>query len=561
MDRLKSGPRETKGESNGLRVIEDIDLLHLAHVVAVQRYGTQMNGDSRKRTVKNGRIRTKLCLLNASGIPMKPYDWKAKLPELLLIVGLLEGHSAKEVAGLLHMFAEILPKDVGNKAHTVFSGTVSELAETLEIRCNAACQRIVPVLEQVFQGPNSSLLRMFDLPGKATIVRLLEESRTATGDDCLRVMRMTAAASDGQSGRATRTKLVQLILWDPDGSKFHIPRDRLNRLAEETTDDVLTDDICSVVRASWAASQSDAGEDVTPWVRTFWECGLVSTPCLSDNARTGRDRIRLSREIKSVIQRMDRLWKAVVASNMKHDLLVVSDVTMGITCRIWRFMHHIVEASGIGNGEIAEIAARCQWDSLVTLEWLVSRDDPELFLQYRMYSVGKSKATLERLRTDTKTYGGEEMKIKAEPVLIREVQEGTGIWEQLVNEERGGWARETTYEMAKEISSLHEYEFYFRRLSDIVHGTWRALDRYHLRPCLNPLHGGHYVPWVGASHDAGVSVVHFGIAMTTRAVRILLEYMGESADPRWSSRLKKIDQDAISLRKKDLDDVGQTEMQ
>jgi len=106
--------------------------------------------------------------------------------------------------------------------------------------------------------------------------------------------------------------------------------------------------------------------------------------------------------------------------------------------------------------------------------------------------------------------------------------------------------------MAKEVSKLKEYEIYFRRLSDIVHGTWRALERYHLRKCLNPLHAGHYIAWTGATHDAGVSVVHFGTKMAMRAIRVLVQYMGSSADPKWQRRLEKIEEEVVSLAKKDL---------
>ncbi len=521
-----------------------------------------MNGKSdTNRIVRNGQIRTKLSPINASDIPTAPYEWKSKLPELLLIVGLLETRSAKHVAALLRTLGETASQPTKNKEGATFGGTVSELAQIVQVACEPECHKVVSVLEQVFQGPNLSLLKIFELPGKVIIQKVLGAFGEVTKDDYLRVMRTTGAASNGQSGRATRAKLVQLILWDPDDKKLHLDPSELERLGEAITDDVLGENACSVVRATWAVTQGDVGDEVTPWVRAFWQFGLANTPCLHDDPKTGRDRIRLSPELKSLTRRIDRLWRTIVAADLKHDLLSVSDVTMGLTCRIWRFMHHIVEASGVGNGEMAEIAARCQWDSVITFEWLVKRNDPKLFWQYRVYSAGKSKATLERLRTDAETYGGEKLKVKVEPTLVREVQEGAGIWEQLVNEERGGWASETTHKMAEEMLSLSEYEFYFRRLSDVVHGTWRALERYHLRPCLNPLHGDHHVAWAAATHDAGVSIIHFGIAMATRAIRVLIGYMGGSADSKWNSRLEKIDQEAASLRKRDLAELGLSELQ
>ncbi len=508
---------------------------------------------SKKQTLKNGRIRTKLTMLKASGIPMWPYEWKTKLPEMLLIAGLLEKQNVIEVVSVFDRLKNLVTEKTKNANELGFVGGVSEVAKLVKKVRETKRDEIQAILRQIFCGANLSLLKVYEIPEKKIISDLLGNLGEATQVDYINVMRATGAALHGDFGRATRAKLVQLMLWDPDGSKFHTDIYKLGGLLEKKSDDILKEAACSNIRATWACTQGSEDEDITPWVKTFWQFGLDKTPCLCKNPKKGRDKIRLSSELKSIIRKIDRLWKTIVALNPKHNHLFVSDVAMGLTCRIWRFMHHIVEASGTGNGEIAEMAARCQWDSVITFEWLIERNDPRLFLQYRNYSAGKSKATLERLRKETETYGGKELKERVEPTLIEEIEEGIGIWEQLVNEERGGWAKEGTYEMAKDLSMLHEYEIYFRRLSDIVHGTWRSLERYHMRQCQNPLHAGHYVPWTGATHDAGVSIVHFGIKMAIRAMHVLVEYMGSAANPEWKIRLEKIEAKASIIAKKDLD--------
>ena len=516
---------------------------------------------SKKRTLRNGRIRTRLTPLRASNIPMRPYEWKSKLPELLLIVGLLGEQNVKDVVAVFRTLKNFIPEESKKEKALGFGGAVSELAGLVERTCETKRNKIRSILRRIFCGPNLSLLKIFEVPGKKTVSDLLGHFGEVKKEDYMYVMRTTGAALHGGSGRATRAKLVQLMLWDPDGNKFHINIDELSGLLEEKGDDILNEKACSNIRATWASTQECEDEGITPWVQTFWQFGLDNTPCFCKNPKKGRDKIRLSRELKSSIQKIDRLWKTIVAIGPKHELFFVGDVAMGLTCRVWRFMHHIVEASGAGNGEIAEMAARCQWDSVVTFEWLIKRNEPRLFLQYRNYSAGKSKATLERLRTETETYGGEELKVRVEPTLIREIQEGVGIWEQLVNEERGGWAKEGTYDMAEELLKLGEYEIYFRRLSDIVHGTWRALERYHLRKCQNPLHAGHYIAWTGATHDAGVSIVHFGINMAIRAIRVLVQYMGSAVDAKWERRLEKIEEEVANIAKKDLAKFTSKELQ
>ena len=109
-------------------------------------------------------------------------------------------------------------------------------------------------------------------------------------------------------------------------------------------------------------------------------------------------------------------------------------------------MHHIKELSCTGNGEMAEIAARCQWESLITLEWLIKENDPELFCRYRYFSGGKAKALLEKLRGH-KDIDWNEYAKKIKTSLINEAEENMGIWEQLIAEERGDWADKSLYNM------------------------------------------------------------------------------------------------------------------
>jgi hypothetical protein len=514
-----------------------------------------MNRSKKKKVIKNGRQRTKLNPFEASGLPQRPYDWKEKLPELFLIVGLLEKRSVKEVVGFFQNIRNLVGKNMENGQVLGFGGGVSELGELVEKADEAARATIREVVRKIFCGVNLSLLKVLDVPGKKVLCNMMGKLESAEKDDILVVMRTTAAALHGQSGRATRAKLVQLMLWDPDGEKFHYDFERFGKLATGRDDDVLKEDECSSVRATWGCIQGCKDERVTPWAKSFWEFGL-DTPCFSDTGQKGRDKIRLSREKRSLIDKIDRLWKTIVKSQPRHSLLFQGDVVLGLSCRVWRFMHHIIEASATGNGEMAEIAARCQWDSVITLEWLIKKDDPELFKKYRTYSGGKAKAALERLRGNEDKYGGQAIAKKLAATFQDEIQEDLGIWEQLMNEERGEWTKEGTRQMAEDLSKLTEYDTFFRRLSDIVHGTWRALERYHLVKCLNPLHGRHYMGWTGATHDAGVTIVHFGINGAVGVIKGVIDYMESAAKPGWKKRIDNIEQEARQLRLEDMNRLG-----
>ena len=145
--------------------------------------------------------------------------------------------------------------------------------------------------------------------------------------------------------------------------------------------------------------------------------------------------------------------------------------------------------------------------------------------------------------------GGQATAKKLAATFQYEIQEDVGIWEQFMNEERGGWTKEGTRQMADDLSKLMEYDIFFRRLSDIVHGTWRALERYHLVKCLNPLHGRHYIGWPGATHDAGVTIVHFGINGAVGVIKGVIDYMESAAKPGWKKRIYKIEQEFNQILK------------
>ena len=137
---------------------------------------------NKKRTFKNGRMRTKLTPLRAS-LPMQPYEWKSKLPELLLIVGLLEEHNVKDVVAVLNSLEKCVPVASAKEKASGFGGTVSEVAGSLEIASEQKHDDLMPILRRIYCGPNTSLLKIFQVPGKKVICELLGPFSEAKRED------------------------------------------------------------------------------------------------------------------------------------------------------------------------------------------------------------------------------------------------------------------------------------------------------------------------------------------------------------------------------------------
>lgn len=504
------------------------------------------DGDT-PRIIKDGRVKIRPTMLHRSGLPIEPYDWSDKLPELVLIISLLQDHNAFECVALFRRFADSVPKKL--LPTNGFRAGVTEFAEILQKARDGREAIIDPIVEEIFTDNNRSILRVFDLPGKTVLNMILKESSTPTQEDFIRVMGVVAAAAHGKSGRALRAKLVQLVLMDPHGARFRLDFCELEPILSVKSDDISEFIGRTGIQTRWGGvTIATSDEEQTVWTTQFWEHGMA-TPCFMAHTRKGRERIALSKGEKRLVGKIDRLWRRIAQEMPLNRALFVSDVLLALTSRIWRFMHHILETSGAGNGELAEISARCQWESSIYLEWLISKNDIELFHRFRTYSVGKAKTSVERIRGDRDSYGGEEASRIAENILVSEIHDGAGLWEQLVAEEVGAWSPKGTKQMADDVSATMEYELHFRRLSDIVHGLWRDLERYHVVKCANPMHRGHCLAWTGPTCDAGKTPVCYAIWVTVRALKAFLGHMGDIAEDTWGIRLEGIERETHELMK------------
>ncbi len=503
------------------------------------------------RKKKKSRIRQKQPPLKASGLPIQLLDWGYEIPEMLLILGLLEEKTAEDVANLFGNLKAELRGSSSSRPCREFTGRVSELRECLESDSHTAEKLKAPVAE-VFTGANQALLRRFEMPGKTSLLKLIDLPDANPIEDYKQIMRVVGKSFDGRGGRATRAKLVHLMLLNPGLRGFHsLNKENLAPILA-TKDDALPQDTTpGQVRASWGALRGMKGSALSEWSVNFSLQGSRATPCMRPPEKAAVDTVEPDAELAHVVDELDRLWRSVVMSEPRHDIRRVASVTLGLMGRVWRMTHHIIDLSKIGNGEMAEIALRCQCDTYLTLLWLIKQNDPALFQRFVEYSSGKDKTLLEYVRTmehkdDPKL---KDYKATMERDLSSDIWR-EGIWEQLVAEERGAWTNATAHDMAKDIGREHAYKIVFSRASDIVHGSWRALKRYHLQRCLNPLHQRHRIPYVGPTHDAGLTPVVWGIMNALEALGAVARTVCEPRSPHVESaeKLIKSFQSTISSR-------------
>jgi hypothetical protein len=488
---------------------------------------------------RKGRVRQKQPLLKASGSPIQTVNWTYEIPEMFLILALLDENTAHDAARLFRDVQIDLTGLSDCGPCRSFTGRVSELAQCFDSNPDLTIKTKAHLVE-LFRGANAALLRRFPVPAKEIILKAVSLPDADPVADYQQVMRVVAESFDGRAGRATRAKLAHLILLNPGLKGLHSLNSENLAPMLNANDDILPGDaVPGQVRASWVALQGMKGGAPSEWSLKFWLQGARETPCLRPPERDAVDRVEPDAELSGMIDELNRLWDAVVADEPRHDIPSVASVTLGLGGRVWRMMHHIVDLTKAGNGEMAEIALRCQYDSLLTLRWLLLKNEPALFQRFVDHPAGKDKRLLEFTRKMA-DHGRQKLKAtKAamERTLTQEIN-AAGVWEQVVSEERGAWTEASARDMAKELGREDAYMAVFARASDIVHGSWRGLTRYHLRKCLNPPHQFHWIPYTGPTHDAGLTPIVWGIANALEAIWSIAGTVCDSGSPNLQSAEK-----------------------
>ena len=250
---------------------------------------------------KKGRIKTKPTLLQCYD-NIKPYDWKDKLPELLIIAGLLESNNAIEVAKVVAPVRKYIDKN--KKAN--FRGYVTEICDIAKNINTQNKIKIKPILQAMFCKENISLLRTFNIPAKKHICDILSISGDFVKGDMHNVMHVVDSISHGKkSGRSIRAKSVQLLLFDSDGSRNCIDPTIMNQILVSGGDDILKFSGCAHINSCWGAIVS-MDDGISEWANQFWEAGNM-TPCLLHDAKEGRDRININKIEKSCISKILKL--------------------------------------------------------------------------------------------------------------------------------------------------------------------------------------------------------------------------------------------------------------
>jgi hypothetical protein len=171
----------------------------------------------------------------------------------------------------------------------------------------------------------------------------------------------------------------------------------------------------------------------------------------------------------------------------------VAEVIIGFISRITGLCLDTIELVEIHKGEFAEAALRLIYESRVKFLWLIFKQDQILIQRFREYKVGRDKFMVENIkRAVDKDKKGSEKIIESINEEYEKTLYSEGKEDYDVAEERGDVFEKKLLDLALELdpNEVVWYEGVYQRTSDIIHGNWRIIEKYHLERSLNPIQNG-----------------------------------------------------------------------
>ena len=190
----------------------------------------------------------------------------------------------------------------------------------------------------------------------------------------------------------------------------------------------------------------------------------------------------------------------------------VAEVNMGFVARICNLSLEAVDFTKSHKGEIAEMVFRTTLETFIVGSWLLKRNDIELYERFRKYSIGRERFFGQQLSDKAPTVN---FKKEADKILSDAIKQ-EGVREIEVATERGDIFNLRIDQMADEVWGAENiYYFLYKRSSEVIHGHWRVIAKYHLAKSFNPMHNGLYSYNDNSNRFAGLIPTFISLQIAT----------------------------------------------
>jgi hypothetical protein len=221
--------------------------------------------------------------------------------------------------------------------------------------------------------------------------------------------------------------------------------------------------------------------------------------------------------LKNEFENIFKEFKKIPLVNFYNPL--IAETNMGFLARICNLSFDCEDLVKNHRAEIAELVFRTSLESFIIGSWLINEKDVSLYERYREFSVGREKFFGERIKEvdkyDDLTEGSKKM-------LANTIEEA-GANSNDVAIERGDIFELNLNQMADSVWGKDNiYYFLYKRASDVIHGHWRVISKYHLTKSGNPMHNGLYFYNENPNRYAGLIPAYFCFILGISFIRTVI---------------------------------------
>lgn len=402
---------------------------------------------------------------------VQPFSWSDRLPELLHISITLIDHDYQTVKTDFHKIADFVNAKHKSKRkfHFNLSHTIKLLKEDKTIldeifktSFKSAFEQLLPFYYPIFQFD-------FDFKAKPNIKLLLLgykqilDGRADTSILCKYLM--------VQYEQIGRPDAFGLFNWNTK---------------EEILEPMNVSSVMSMFPPSIGLSENlDLRFCQDIWMYNYSYSPLMPKP---DDSKEEEEHFK---EMK--VEEFSDEFRQLYSQFKELNLLAIyprfiAEINMGFVARICNLSLDAVTFVKTHRGEIAELVFRTILENFIVGSWLLKRKDIELHKRFREYSTGRQRFFAETIAAKSDGV----LKKEAEKMIDDTVKEA-GVRHIDVASERGDIFDLRIDQMADEVWGTDNlYYFFYKRSSEVTHGHWRVIAKYHLAKSFNPLHNGLY---------------------------------------------------------------------
>jgi len=224
----------------------------------------------------------------------------------------------------------------------------------------------------------------------------------------------------------------------------------------------------------------------SPWCDDFWAECWEQTECFPLNPDEKAKVLDGQSLIDQVVDLEEKLSGHFTSTVETTNIDPKHDAAFGLTLYIVHLLFFCLKSS-VGQTVQGRLLLRCVVETYITLAFLVAKDDPTIWLQYRNYGAGQAKLSLLKMNAQN----------EVPSFISRELLEqlaNEDMWHEHQDIKLGAWADKNLRKMAEDAGVKALYDRHYDALSGYGHANWIGLSHSLFGLCLNPLHRFHRIP-------------------------------------------------------------------